>query len=243
MAATSAVRRTLAVIVMLAGLTAAAAFIPVDSPRDGAATWVSTLSQAARIQFTAPDRLAEMPLEYRKSLYATLPTSDDRAAFWRNILTTYSMTHPLSLSQRTSLAQAEALLSPDLFNPDAPQEARTARAAAIASIVVAALGAPAAEELLVAGAPRAPRGHALPVAERIRHYWRAERPVRLAEAWLGRFAPTLHARVWYCDCNIQSECSGHQNCDPGEACNLAEIGCGWLWLGECHYKCTFPHNY
>jgi hypothetical protein len=232
----------MAVAVTLAGLMIAASAIPMSSPRDRATAWAKSLSAAERQMYTQGDRLDRIPAEYRKAVFKTLSTADERIGFWQSVFTTYRRQHVISAAQDATLKKAEAMIPVMFRGLPAERKKQEAALALVSQEVKLVLGSQGQEELfLTAGAHG--RTDGLPIAERAMlraHGWSRTNLVARAAA---RIAPTVFA-AGDCNCNAsQNDCYYSQTCTAGlNGCtNTGGCACSWLifncWTcdGLCNY--------
>jgi len=221
----------------------AAAAVPTASSKDRATTWVQSLSAADRQLNTQPERLEGLPAEYRKALFMTLTSADERIAFWQGVVRTYRQHHTLSPEQDLSLKKGEALI-PVMFRMS-PSE-RTTQEGALARVsdeIKRVLGPAAQRDLFQMAGPDG-RTDSLPVAERVvlrLRTWSRTNVIAIAAA---RIAPTVFAWAPGCNCNeSQGDCYYYQTCTGGLndctqsggcACTLYIFNC-WTCDGMCWY--------
>jgi hypothetical protein len=231
------VRRTLALTVTIAGLVVTAAAMPVQSVRSGARGWATSLSAEERGDYGRADRLAGLPVEYRRALFGELKTAGERAQFWRDVLASYRARHVLTGEQAAVLDRVEVMFTPELFQT----RLTTSQSWTVGELrrsVASLLGEAAAQELFQTAGSDSYSAATLPVGERLRYTWRSERSPRLARV-LGQIVPSLQAAG--CNCNkAANDCYYHQNCGRSPfTCEPSTWGCGWFWMEECDALCSY----
>ncbi len=212
--------RVLAGVVILGALAIAIAAVPSSSERSGAMKWAASLTTGERQQWATTERLTLLPRDYRKGVYLTLTTAEQRCAFWRNVFDTYRRTHTLSPEQRAALSDAESLLTPGLFR-GVLGGANAFKVAQARLRVSSALGAEGEQQLFMTAGREVRSMAALPAPERMRHFWRANQPRRLV-AWMEYVVPSLQALT--CNCLYQSDCSYEMTCGNPVSCDVSSWG-------------------
>lgn len=232
-----AARRGLAGFVTVAGIIVAAAAAPTESVESGATTWSQSLSTPELLEWTRPDRLAGIPIDYRRAVFHALRSAEERVEFWRRPFRSYRETHVLSPGQHSALARAEALLTPEWFG-EPLSETRRAVLIEVHEAVAGALGTEAALQLFQSAGRDLYATAALPVAERLRYAWRTGRSESVVRV-LGYVVPALRAAS--CNCNkAYGDCYYYQNCGCGPyACDPTTWGCGRWWLEPCDALCSY----
>jgi hypothetical protein len=230
---TDSTRRLLTASTIAMGLVVTAASMPTDSPREGALRWARALPEATRIAYAEAGRLQELPLVYRKAVFATLPSAEHRAQAWRNVFTAYLQSHNLTPQQRQLLLAAQGAISPALFVGRRTDQQREEVAAHRAALE-AALGPAARRYLYKDFGPALDLTAALPLGESALWSWR-----RSAET-LPLTGP-LHADDPYCNCNYASndDCSYSQNCRSPFHCVEYDP---WWGCGDadwCDRRCSY----
>jgi hypothetical protein len=235
--------RTLVAGFTVIALMVAAAAVPTASSRERATTWARSLSATDRQSYSQSGRLIGLPAEYRKALFATLTSADEKIAFWQGVARTYRQQHTLSPEEDLSLKKGEAMI-PVMFRM-APSERVTKEAglARVTEEIKRVLGPAAERELFQMAGPDG-RTDGLPVVERVvlrLRGWSRTNVVALAAASI---APTVFARAPGCNCNAsQNDCYYYQTCTGGLndctesggcACTLGIFNC-WTCDGQCNY--------
>src|SRR5688572_4139219 len=154
MARRQAVGRTVSTVITVLGLTVAVMAIPVETSRAGAGSWVRSLSETERLEYSHAERLQKLPSEYRGALARGLSSPEDRAEFWRNVFTAYRAGRQLSQDQEQALSYAESLLGSASSGASADRDAVVSRLPDSRARVVATLGEEAANELSRGVVPR-----------------------------------------------------------------------------------------
>jgi hypothetical protein len=108
-------RRLVLGATIMVALSLGAAALPATSAQEGAGRWARTLSSQELSAYARPSTLSRLPLEYRRAIFGTLPTAEDRAQFWLAVFDAYRAKHTLGSEDRALLAQVEAYLAPDMF--------------------------------------------------------------------------------------------------------------------------------
>jgi hypothetical protein len=230
------VKRVIPATITIAGVTVAVSAIPVESPQTGAKMWAQSLTTVDRINYSQPERVHALPVEYRHALFTTMSTAEERAEFWRQVFKEYRRTHSLTAEQEQLLTRTESgLLQPATFVRLPLSRERSQQLAAARNAVSASLGSDAARELFVTAGTDRRNGAALPFFERVRHAWRVSRPKGLV-AFVDRIATPVYA--WNCNCLNSSECSYSQSCG-GAACDSTSWGCGTWWCDACTSICGY----
>ena len=226
-------RRRLTFCLVVAALTLPieAILLPVawtPDPDVAAARFVDDLDRAELRQ--AAFTIDRYPTQYRRAMMAAL-TAEERADAWRIQFDRFVDEHPtLTAEQRTLVAEAKALLSPDVFTPPLSPE-RQADIDRVFKATIASLGEGAAKELFVTLGPADPGNrNALPLHQRLADSVRSWR--------------VASARRTGCTCNIEID-TCDIGPDPWLACSelytcefdLSWPMCGPLWSWACTGWC------
>lgn len=237
-----AIRRTAfrAVCVFLIAVASAftIALIPVETERSGAAAWAASLTENERVSLATSSNLAQLPVDYRRGLLQTLDLPAQKAAYWQTVFRNYRYANRLTTAQDRSLREAEQLLTPEFFS----RRTSVSRAEQVRHVkqrIVEQLGSAAGEELFRAAGPEVRSTAHLPTPERLRAFWRANRPVGIVRV-ASYVAPALLAS--HCNCLDQGDCSYETVCGnpSGTTCDVQSWGCGDWNLSGCGSICYYP---
>jgi len=235
-----AVLRAVAVTVIIAGFTVAAAMVPTQSPTSGADTWAQSLSPRDRAMYMDPGTLARLPKLYRRALFETLSSPEQRAQFWRNVVRSYHQSHALLPAQTEVLTRVYGMLTADLFTTRF-DPAGTDAIRSLVNEVSTTLGPAATRDIFTAGGEGS--AAALPFAERIRHAWRTHGHGRSAVTTaIALIVPSLQANPPSgCNCAERNDCSYEQTCGnpPVQYCEPTQHGCGAMWWYPCSSLCGY----
>lgn len=240
--------RCLLSFVTLAALLMAAAVLPTETLARGADIWASKLPSSDLSHYLQPQVVAQLPVEYRKALFATLQAPEARAEFWRAVFVEFRRTHNLDQEARQLLDLAERELTPDFFG-SRRQLADDDPILSLRAQIIARLGRQAADELFNSAGPATSSLVALPAPEAGRVLWRT-RIRGFAVAALSSLAPAVAAAPTAdCNCNRSysneegclGDCNYHQRCGEGLGdCDSSGWGCGPFWMYGCDGICHYP---
>ncbi|MBP6771921.1 MAG: bacteriocin fulvocin C-related protein [Gemmatimonadaceae bacterium] len=212
----------------------AAALVPTDSVATGAQAWYRSLSPSERqVLGDDPARVVFLPVEYRRTLLPTL-AGRQQANVWREVFANFKKGHVLSAEQASLVAQAEALLTPALFDRHSAED--LAAVALVRGKLVDAIGRAEATELFATAGPEGERG-ALAQGELARYEWRRARQDWTKSA-LAAFIPTLRA-AGDCNCRANDDCF-LSYCGDAEGCAETSWKCGSWYLEHCTALCHYP---
>jgi hypothetical protein len=231
------VTRAIAAATTVLGVTLAIAIVPMESAMSGALAWAQGLSATERLEYARPSQLAQLPTEYRRAIFGTLATAEERASFWRDVFASYQNTHVLTHDQLRVLNDAKALMVPSTFaGRSTPTRARAVVEAREA--IGRALGPDAVRYLFRTAGPSTHSVSALPFLERMRYTWRTIRPAAY-DAIVGRAIPPLYA--WTCNCITDDDCHSYQGCCGTVACTPDTWWpkCGDNWNEDCTSLCAY----
>lgn len=242
--------RGLLVVTTVTALFAAAAILPAETMASGADRWASRLDPSRVSHFLRPETIAALPVEYRKALFATLQTPEERSEFWRAVFAQYRHTHTLTQEADALLRVAEQALTTELFS-GRRQLTADDPILKVKVQIAKVLGREAAEELFTTAGPSTISIAGLSTVEAARVRWRVN-AVPFLQSALGTFAPTVSAEEFSdCNCNRSysredgclGDCAYHQRCGEDlNDCETSGWGCGPFWMYGCDGVCHYPQG-
>ncbi len=148
------------------------------------------------------------PSAERRVIYTHL-SAEEKAAFWNDKISAYLEEHPqLTAGQKQAIAEARAIVTPDLYAVAQDRGARDERLAAFLARLAPSLGEPTVSELFYGLGPAASR------------------------SGLG------YPPIPLCDCFVPRDCPASATCIDMAACQPTIEGCGPIGTLECQGLCT-----
>jgi len=234
MTASTRSRLMFCLVLGLITLPAEALLFPVartPNASKAAIEWTSSLDPAELRE--AASNIDAYPALYRRAIMTALPAAD-RSAAWREFFQDYIDAHPgMNAEQRSALADALAVASPEAFTlPVAP--ALKERIGAAFEKTQKAFGATTASELFVTlGPAKLARANALPLTQRLADQVRSWRVVSAA----ANDAVECNCNIEIDTCDILPDpwlkCSELYTCEF----DLTWPMCGPLWSWACTGWC------